>query len=338
MKRVLKAARAALILVALLLGLFMVSVAVGATGVAWWQTAKQADVPPSDGAPGERAHTRYPIVLVHGLLGFDHLGTMSYWYDIVPRLRAQGAEVYATSVAAFDDSDVRGQELLPQIEDILRRTGASKVHLIGHSQGSLAARYVAAVRPDLVASVTSVSGPNQGSEVADWVARQDRDHPVLVKLLLSLAEFVGHGVNVGSSRDWPQHPRAALNALTSSGVAAFNQRYPAGLPALPCGDGAHEVNGIRYYSWTGVGRFYRAINAADSVMWVTGQLFEREADNDGLVGRCASHLGQVLGDRYPMNHLHAVRMLFGLTPPMPDGLDPATLYLAHAERLKAAGL
>jgi triacylglycerol lipase len=333
-KPVLKAVRSALSVIALLLA----CVAVGATGVAWWQTTKQAEVPASDGAPGQRAHTRYPIVLVHGLLGFDHLGAMSYWYDIVPRLRAQGADVHTTSVAAFDDSEVRGQELLPQIQKILHDSGAGKVHLIGHSQGSLAARYVAAVRPDLVASVTSVAGPNQGSEVADWLVRQDRDHPILVSLLLSLAEFAGHVVNVGSGRDWPQRPRDALNAVSSPGVMAFNQRYPAGVPAQPCGEGAYEVNGIRYYSWTGVGRFYRAVNAADSVMWMTGQLFEREADNDGLVGRCASHLGQVLGDRYPMNHLHAVRLLFGLTPAMPDGLDPATLYLAHAERLKAAGL
>jgi triacylglycerol lipase len=324
--------------VALLTLLLMTGVAVGAAGIAWWQTTKQAHAPASDGPPGERARTRHPIVLVHGMLGFDRLGPVSYWYDIVPRLRAQGADVHTTSVAAFDDSEARGKALLPQVQDILKRTGASKVHLIGHSQGSHAARYVAAVRPDLVASVTSVSGPNQGSEVADWLVRQDRDHPVLVGMLLSLASFAGQAVNVAAGTDWPQHPRAALNALTTPGAAAFNQRYPAGVPTQPCGEGAHEVQGVRYYSWTGVGRFYRAVNLADGVMWTTGQLFEREADNDGLVGRCASHLGQVLGDRYPMNHLHAVRMLFGLTPELPGGLDPATLFLAHAERLKAAGL
>jgi triacylglycerol lipase len=66
-------------------------------------------------------------------------------------------------------NEVRGEQLLARIEEILRETGPQKVNLIGHSQGSLTARYAAAKRPDLVASVTSVAGPNHGSELADYL-------------------------------------------------------------------------------------------------------------------------------------------------------------------------
>src|SRR5439155_11566589 len=35
--------------------------------------------------------TRYPIVLVHGLLGFDAIGPLNYWYGIPSALRDGGA-------------------------------------------------------------------------------------------------------------------------------------------------------------------------------------------------------------------------------------------------------
>ena len=111
--------------------------------------------------------TRYPLVLVPGMLGFIRLVLYPYWYGIVSALRQGGAIVFAVQVSPLHSSEVRGEQLLVRIEEILRETGAGKVNLIGHSQGSLTARYAAAKRPDLVASVTSVAGPNHGSELAD---------------------------------------------------------------------------------------------------------------------------------------------------------------------------
>ena len=115
--------------------------------------------------------TRYPLVLVPGMLGFVRLVLYPYWYGIIPALRRGGANVIAVQVSPVNSNEVRGEELLLQIQSILRETGADKVNLIGHSQGSLTARYAAAKRPDLVASVTSVAGPNHGSELADYLHR-----------------------------------------------------------------------------------------------------------------------------------------------------------------------
>lgn len=53
--------------------------------------------------------TKYPIVLVHGLFGFDSvLGVYDYWYGIGDELRAGGARVYTASVSAANSSEVRG--------------------------------------------------------------------------------------------------------------------------------------------------------------------------------------------------------------------------------------
>ena len=106
--------------------------------------------------------TRYPIVLAHGMAGFDELfGVLEYWYRIPRALRAGGADVHVTEVSQFHKTEVRGEQLLAQVEEIVAITGKAKVHLIGHSHGGLDVRYVAAVRPDLVASVTSIGSPSR---------------------------------------------------------------------------------------------------------------------------------------------------------------------------------
>jgi len=59
-------------------------------------------------------------------------------------------------------------------------------------------------------------------------------------------------------------------------------------------------------------------------------------NNDGLVGTCDSHLGQVIRDDYSMNHLDEVNLLFGIHHLF--STDPITTYRNHANRLKNAGL
>src|SRR5262249_40409942 len=94
--------------------------------------------------------THHPIVLLHGLLGFQSLlGAVDYYPGIVDALKADGAQVFTVHASQAADSMVRGAEIIPQLEAIRAATGASKLNLIGHSQGALDARFIAATRPDL---------------------------------------------------------------------------------------------------------------------------------------------------------------------------------------------
>lgn len=70
--------------------------------------------------------------------------------------------MYVAAVSAANNSELRGEQLLLVVQQILAFTGAQKVKLIGHSQGTQTIRYVASIRPDLVTSVTSVGGANWG--------------------------------------------------------------------------------------------------------------------------------------------------------------------------------
>lgn len=301
----------------------------------WWLTLKPLPLPGALTQPlDEDARTTHPIVLAHGMMGFDHMGPLTYWPGIVEALQAHGASVFVTRVAAFQSSEVRGEQLLAQVQEIVARTGAVKVNLIGHSQGGHAIRYVAARRPDLVASVTVVATPVTGSEFADWMDDQVRRDTWAASAILALGRGAGRFVNWASGATFVQDVPAALASLDSRGTADFNRQFPAGVPAQPCGQGAAEVQGVRYFSWGGVGTFHHALNLPDYVMSLTGLAFKREA-GDGLVGRCASHLGEVIRDDYPLNHFQIVNQLPGLHA---SEVDPVTLFVAHAQRLRQLGL
>lgn len=132
----------------------------------WWNAACESY---------NRYNTQYPIVLVHGVAGFDSLlGFVDYFHNIPENLEGNvvtggKAKVYVPNITAWDDAYVRGEQLLEYIQThVLPDSGASKVNLIGHSLGGPTTRYVASVAPSLVASVTTVNAVNYGSGFADW--------------------------------------------------------------------------------------------------------------------------------------------------------------------------
>ncbi|SDB48033.1 triacylglycerol lipase [Pseudomonas sp. NFACC13-1] len=294
----------------------------------------------------QRCATRYPLVLVPGMFGFIRLVLYPYWYGIVSALRRAGAVVVAVKVSPVHSSEVRGEQLLALIDDILRQTGAQKVNLIGHSQGSLTARYAAAKRPDLVASVTSVAGPNHGSELADYLqahypadSAKGRVLSVVLRLINALMSLLDTGYR---GPKLPVDIHASHASLTTAGVALFNQDYPQGLPVTWGGHGPEEVNGVRYYSWSGTlqpGKTDKGRNLFDGTnrtCRLFARTFVREAGQcDGMVGRYSSHLGTVIGDDYPLDHFDIVNQSLGLVG---KGAEPVRLFVEHAQRLKAAGV
>lgn len=282
-----------------------------------------------------QARTKYPIVLAHGMSGFDRIaGVLDYWYRIPGDLRERGAKVYVTTVSQFNSTEVRGEQLIDQIETIVAISGKPKVNLIGHSHGGLDVRYVAAVRPDLVASVTSIGSPHKGADLATWLEANVRDGGFTQQAIAALGGALGNVLAFLTGHSNPQDAIAALGSLSASGLAAFNARYPQGVPASRCGEGAPVVNGIRYYSWSGTGILTNGLDVLDPLMALTS-LFYTEA-NDGLVGRCSSHLGDVIRDDYFHNHIDEINHVLGLVSIFES--NPVTLFRNHANRLKNQGL
>jgi triacylglycerol lipase len=279
--------------------------------------------------------TQYPIVMVHGLLGFDAIGPVDYFYGIPSVLRAGGATVYTPSVSAANSSEARGEQLLRELRALKAAYGYAKFNLIGHSHGGPTIRYVAAVAPELIASVTTVGAPHTGSKTADaiqgvtsWTGTTGAVAAIANALAATISFLSG-------SPSLPQDSLGALQSLNTAGAADFNRRFPQAAPATPCGQGAAVVNGVRYWSVGGTSVLTNVFDVSDGLLAATSVFFGFE-QNDGLVGQCSSHWGVVLKDNYAWNHLDEVNQAFGIRGLFAQ--DPVAFYRSQANRLKAAGL
>ena len=287
-------------------------------------------------AAGTYTQTKYPIVLVHGIFGFDNIGPVEYFYGIPSALRADGAKVYLVQVSAANSHEVRGEQLLTQVKQILAATGAAKVNLIGHSQGSPTSRYVASVRPDLIASVTSVDGVNKGSAVADVVLKVAPPGSISNSALVTVANAFSSVVNfLSGGAGLSQSSLAAVTSLSTAGTARFNQTYPEGVPTSACGEGAYSARGVAYYSWGGARSYTNALDVLDPLLALTSLAFGG-AQNDGMVSTCSQRLGKVIRADYAMNHMDVVNQTIGIVNLFET--NPVTVFRAHANRLKNAGL
>ena len=227
------------------------------------------------------------------------------------------------------------------MQKVLKETKAKKVNLIGHSQGPLACRYVAAKHAKSIASVTSVNGVNHGSEIADLVRRIMRKDSVPEYVADAVMKAIGTIISTFSgNRGNPQDAIAALEALTTENVTEFNKKYPQGLPAIRGGEGKEVVNGVHYYSFGSyiqgliAGEKGNLLDPTHAAMRVLSAFFT-ERENDGLVGRTSMRLGKLIKDDYAEDHLDMVNQVAGLVG---RGEDIVAIYTNHANFLASKKL
>jgi len=279
--------------------------------------------------------TKYPIVLVHGFLGWDAIGPYDYWFGITDALRRDGAQVHVAQVTAANSTEVRGEQLLAYVKQVLAATGAKQVNLVGHSHGGPTVRYVASVAPQLVASVTTVGGVHKGAPMADILRGVAAPGSFSEAVLASMVNGVAQTIAFLSGDRTRQVSTAALNSMTTTGAAAFNARHPAGVPRSACGEGDYRVNNVYYFSWSGARSLTNVLDPLDASLGLMSLAFRGEK-NDGLVGSCSSRLGHVIRDDYGMNHMDEVNQVAGLVNLFET--NPKTVYRQHANRLRDMGL
>ena len=285
------------------------------------------------------AKTKYPIVFNHGMFGFTRLGPTSlgvdYFYQILPDLARNGATVYATQVSPLETTELRGEQLLQQVDEVIALTGSPKVNLIGHSHGGPTIRYIEIVAPEKVASLTAVAGTIKGSKVADDILNNTAlsvIFTVVGQYILAPAIALLEG-----NPNLPVSLEHSLQSISEKGAAEFNAKYPSAAIPTDCGNGQKITsNGVYHYSWTGTSQVTNIFDVVDSAISQLAPLSYKNNDNDGLVSRCNAHLGQVIRDNYDQSHLDEVNQLLGLR-----GLfapDPVSQYRQQANRLKLDGL
>jgi triacylglycerol lipase len=216
--------------------------------------------------PKRPPRLQHPIVLAHGLMGFDQvrLGgkTYEYFRGVPHRLRSLGAEVHVLRLAPTAGFVVRGR----QLAEAIRRLDSKRVNIVAHSMGGLDARYAIAKLDiaDRVVSLTTIGTPHHGTPLADLTT-------CLVGELLGLRKmFELLGIDINAFYD-----------MTTQSTDAFNREIA-------------DVSGIAYGSFIGVvGK--RLSRANPLLVPAYMYLSQRVGANDGLVPASSQHWGEIYG-------------------------------------------
>jgi len=243
----------------LLPALALAAVAVAlVVALAWsiWRRRGRRRVP-------RRRRLRYPVVLAHGLLGFDEVEVAGvrhqYFHGLAAKLEGHAPAIHCPRVAGAGSVAARAQELAVCIRALPHR----RVNVIAHSMGGLDARY-AIVRLGLrsrVASLTTIGTPHLGTPLADaGIALGER--------LGVCAALQRLGMDLGAFYD-----------LTTVKMAEFNRAVP-------------DMASVAYASVVGVARAKRRTHP----LLVPGYLYLRgtSGENDGVVPAESQRWGEVL--------------------------------------------
>lgn len=334
------------------LGVLVTSLLVLGTGcLAGGDAAAGRNAAGSEGALGPP----YPIVLAHGFFGTDqYADVIDYWWGVKQHLEANGeSEVFVTEVDPFNSSTVRGEQLIDEIEAILEETGHAKVNIVGHSQGGLDARVVAHLRPDLVASVVTLSTSHGGSLVSD-MALGLLANPFGEAFVSALADLLGPVVY--DRYDENSDVFQALHESSRPGMTEFNATYV-------------DSPEVDYFSIAGrsdlTGSGVEACATEDAPQFVTRWTDDRDPidpalalledaidgnplgtfpnvhPNDGMIRVADARWGTFLGC-VPADHLDQVGQLFGDDPGCNlftgcNEFDHLELYADLADWLRGQG-
>ena len=226
-------------------------------------TAPIAGVAPHAGA-GERGPP-LPVILVHGLFGFDRMGIpgarFDYFRGIAQHLDTLGCHAHAVKLPRAASVPERARELA----DAIAALGHPRVDLIAHSMGGLDARYALAHfgLASRVRSLVTVGTPHRGTPIADLAT----DGP----LGLARRAIAALGISM-TAVDW----------LTTSALERFNKDVP-------------DAPGVRYACVVG-GIREASTSIPLAIQPVHAYLRKIAGANDGLVPMTSQYWGETLAE------------------------------------------
>ncbi len=240
----------------------------------------------------------YPIVLVHGFFASAKMGPVDYWWRAPDHLAAEGRLVFVADTPPAQTPEVRAVQLAAFVDDVLRRTRARKVNLVGHSMGGLDARALVTLGyGDRIASITSIATPHGGSEVADAILGllPDVGERTIGRLVDGMTKLVD-----GREQD----AMAAARILSTDGMRAFEARHPD--------DPRVAYFSIRTRTTTDPLFFVHGEDFCDTYLLATYALLaDRGLENDGMVPLRSQARGRVL-ETIAADHFNAVGQPLGV--------------------------
>lgn len=243
-----------------------------------------------------------PVILVHGLFGFDRIGVpgarFDYFRGIARHLQSLGCHAHAVDLPIASSIPARAERLVAAIE----AQNHERVDLIAHSLGGLDARYALAKLglATRVRSLVTVGSPHRGSPIADLMLRGPLDWPR--KLV--------HAVGI---------PMDAVEWLSTQAMAKFNEEIT-------------DVPGVRYACVVGG---IRSPKTRIPLVIRPAQRYLRRTSgaNDGIVPMSSQYWGETLAE-IEADHFAQVGWRFS----MGNTFDALGLYAFIVARLGDAPL
>ena len=259
----------------------------------------------------ERETTRFPVLLVHGWTGFEAIGPLTYFYNVVVTLEQLGYPLAVAVLDPYNHTTVRSAQLAEQIDETLIEWRARKLDLLGHSQGGIDSRAAVSMhgRGDVVSAVLTVASPHRGTYLTDVAlglapgAAED--------LVGALLNFVG-AVTAQQKSD----AKASFYSLSEAYMQGeFNPQNP-------------DDPRVKYISYTGRtcdGLAYldpenNCLELCDPLIaWSYRMLKNTRGANDGLVTVDSAKWGEYRGEMIA-DHIDEVGQIAGITDPKFDHL------------------
>lgn len=238
-----------------------------------------------------------PVVLVHGLFGFDRIGLpgarFDYFRGIARHLETLGCHAHAVRLPVAASVPDRARELVAAIDALPH----PRIDLIAHSLGGLDARYALAHLglARRVRSLVTVGTPHRGTPLADLALKGPLDWARRIIEALGM-------------------PLEALQWLGTDALARFNAEVP-------------DVPGVRYACV--VGGMHRADSVVPLGLIPAHAYLRRVAGpNDGLVPIASQYWGETLAE-IEADHFAQI----GWRVAMRGSFDAAGLYAYIVARL-----
>ena len=194
--------------------------------------------------------TKYPIILVHGMLLKD-FGSFKAFGRIEKILKNAGYTVYTSTNDACGTIESNARQIKAQILDIIKKEKTTKVNIIAHSKGGLDCRYMMEhlnVRKYL-ASVTFLCTPHKGSKIASFICSWPRfvTYPIASGMHVIYQAFLHdkHPDLLKSCHELSSDPKDAIKLLPyterndevivqsfSSSIEKFRDDLVMGIPLI----------------------------------------------------------------------------------------------------------
>jgi triacylglycerol lipase len=285
----------------------------------------------------------YPIILHHGFSGWKEINVLGlhYFNNVAEDLIAHGEPmVFETVVQPYDGTELRGQELAPQIDEILRLTGKDKVNIVAHSQGGLDSRYVIASLGygARVATLTTISTPHHGTALAD--ALFDNVPGWTDGIVDAIASVIGRSIlDVEGDADL----RASLKAMTEDVMLnSFNPHNiddPQVLYFSYAGR-SNDSDGVPECDNAWLADDTSKVDHIDPLLTLTGDYLSDHGEyggvNDGIVPVKSARWGLFMGC-FPADHFDEIGQVNKTQPNAESGFDHKAFYREVVKRIRDKG-